>query len=125
MLVVLFVVLGELGLRVLSEDVLCDLLEVGLEVVDKVFEDVQFICLEVHFEEHVVRDDDGKRHPIQRTFFDAWLEEVWMVAYFLEAHEDVHHACRLVVLLLPVLVPNDLVVEVLLPPTHAAPDDGL
>lgn len=124
-LVVLLVVLGEGGLGVPSEDVLCDLLEVGLEAVDEVLELMEFVGLEVELEEHVVRDDDGEGHPVERALLDAGLEEVGVVADLLESHEDVHHTSGFVVLLLAVLVPDDLVVKVLLAPAHAAADDGL
>lgn len=123
--VVLFIVLGERGFGVSPEDVLCDLLEIGLEAVDEVLELVQLVGLEVQLEEHVVRDYDGQRHPVQRTLLDAGLEEVGVVADFLESHEDIHHASGLVVFLLAVFVPDDLVVEVLLASAHAAADDGL
>ncbi len=48
-----------------------------------------------------------------------------MVADLLEAHQHVHHSSRLIGLLLSILVPDDLIVEVLLSSAHAASDYGL
>lgn len=48
-----------------------------------------------------------------------------MVANLLQSHQHIHHASRFVGLVLPVLVPDHFVVEILLATTHRAPDDKL
>jgi hypothetical protein len=124
-LVVEFIVFGDESLSVASQDILGDLLVVSLEVGDKVFEDVCLVGFEVHLEEHVMGNDHSEGHPVEGTLLYAWLEQVWMVAYLLEPHQNVHHASGLIRLLLAILMPDDLIIEIFLSSAHGTANDLL
>lgn len=122
--IVLLIILGDACLCIVAQDVFRYLCEIGLEIIHEVLQ-LMSSTFEMQLQEHVMGDNDGEGHPIEGTFLDAWLEEVGVVADLLQTHQHIHHACRLIGLLLPVLMPNHLVIQVFLPTTHVATDDGL
>jgi hypothetical protein len=72
--VVLLIVFIYFGFSISAKDILSYLMIVCLESVDEILEDVSLVCLEMNFEEHVMRNDDSEGHPVERTFLDARLE---------------------------------------------------
>ncbi len=63
MTIVLLIILGDAGVCIAAEDVFGNLCEIGPKIVHEVLE-LMGSCFEMKFEEHVVCDNDGERHPI-------------------------------------------------------------
>ena len=93
MLVIDLVVLGNLQLRITSQDILGYLLVTSFKILNEIFQNMDFVCLKMDFEEHMVRNYHCQRNPTQRTLLYTRLEEVRMVTYLFESHQDVHHTC--------------------------------
>lgn len=74
MLIVFLVVLRDKSLGVCSEDVFGYLLIVAFKVIDKIFQNVSLISLEMQLKEHVMSDNHCMRNPVKRTFLNPWLK---------------------------------------------------
>lgn len=93
MFIITLVVFIYFCLCIFPKNVLGNLMIIGLKIINKIFENVCFVSLEMYFQKHVMRNHNRQRYPIQRTFFNTRLKQVRMVTYLLQSHQHVHHSC--------------------------------